>query len=320
MLINNLFEEVLVLPATDAEIDRLQIVSGFATASMASRHMEQLADLNHHVNIDLIIGMTRHSGIEKAQHLALQKLVKDKPFGMDFTCRYVVSGSPVHAKSYCWLKSGKPLIGFTGSANYTMTAFGKNQVESMEITGGQEVAEFFKIVRRNTTDCLDPEIENKIVLTESRKINDEQDRDSVPLSLLTKKTGDTPARSGINWGQRENRDRNQAYIHIPAEIANSGFFPDRFEQFTVLTDDGFSFIMVRAQDSGKGLHTTQNNAILGKYLRQRLGVPSGEYVTKQHLEEYGRHNITFTKIDDETYLLDFSQHLGVGESIEKSQK
>ena len=317
MLINNLFEEVLIVPATDAEIDRLLIVSGFATASMASKHMEELANLNQHVNIDLIVGMTRYSGIERAQHLALQKLVRDKPFGMDFTCRYVTSGSPVHAKSYCWTKRGRPFIGFTGSANYTMTAFGRNQVETMEITGGQEVADFFKYVRKSTVDCLDTEIENRVQLTESRKINDE--RDSISLSLLTKQPGQTPDRSGINWGQRLSRDPNQAYIHVPADIGRSGFFPDRYEQFTVLTDDNCSFIMVRAQDGGKGLHTTQNNAILGKYLRQRMGLASGEYVTAQHLEEYGRDNVTFTKIDDETYLLDFRPHRSFGEIIEENQ-
>ena len=180
------------------------------------------------------------------------------------------------------------------------------------------VTQFQASVLRSTADCLDSDIKNKVALTETRQIADSAS-ETVTLSLLNRRTGDTPSRSGINWGQRASRDRNQAYINIPADIGRSGFFPNRFEQFTVLTDDGDSFIMVRAQDGGKGLHTTQNNALLGEYLRARMRVPSGHYVTRQHLVEYGRTDVTLTKIDDETYLLDFRPNMGPGEDVESWQ-
>jgi hypothetical protein len=67
-------------------------------------------------------------------------------------------------------------------------------------------------------------------------------------------------------------------------------------------------ICVRAQDGGKGLHTTLNNSLLGTYFRYRLGVKEGEFVTKEHLLKYGRTDVTFYKIDNENYLLDFSVH------------
>jgi len=66
--------------------------------------------------------------------------------------------------------------------------------------------------------------------------------------------------------------------------------------------------MVRAQDGGKGLETTYNNSEIGEYLRARLNLNSGEYVTRQHLNAYGRTDVTFTKIDDETYFMDFSKN------------
>jgi hypothetical protein len=76
----------------------------------------------------------------------------------------------------------------------------------------------------------------------------------------------------------------------------------------VLTDDGKELICVRAQDNGKGLHTTLNNSLMGEYFRYRLGLPSGSFVRKKDLLKYGRTDVDFYKIDDETYLLDFSIH------------
>ncbi len=320
MLSEDLFREILIIPAMRQEINRLQIVSGFATAGMADRHMEKLAGIDQSISIDLIIGMPRQVGIEKAQHFALRKLSETQPYGLDFSCRYVVKGNPVHAKTYCWFEKNRPILAFAGSANYSLTAFGRSQIEVMTPADVYGIANFQADVRRNTTDCRDEHIETKIALTETRQIADlNSNVDTVTLSLLNHQTKETPERSGINWGQREGRNKNQAYINIPADIGGSGFFPDRAEQFTVLTDDGDSFIMVRAQDGGKGLHTTQNNALLGEYLRARMRVPSGHYVTRQHLIEYGRTDITFTKIDDETYLLDFRPNMGPGEDAETWQ-
>ena len=319
MLKDDLFREVLIAPATEPAIDCLQIVSGFATAGMADRHMEHLAKLEKSVRIELIVGMPRNSGIEKAQHFAFRKLVQTRPYGMDFTCSYVTRGNPVHAKTYCWFRAGNPVKAFVGSANYSLTAFGRSQIEAMSDGNAQSVAAFYSDLRRNATDCLNEDIESVVALTETRQVSD-KDGETVMLSLLDSRTGKTPTKSGINWGQRDGRDRNQAYINIPSDIRKSGFFPERAEQFTVLTDDGDSFIMVRAQDGGKGLQTTQSNALLGEYLRARMRIPSGHYVTRQHLVEYGRKDVTFTKIDEETYLLDFRPNLGPGEDAEGWQE
>lgn len=304
MLSDNLFDDILINPARAPEIDRLKIVSGFATAAIADRHMEQLGRMQKDINIELIVGMTSRSGMERAQHLMLQNLVRDVPYNVNFSCRYVCDAPPVHAKAYCWLAGDRPKAAFIGSANYTLTAFSTRQTEAMTKADPARVADFHSSVHARTISCLEADIAQRITLTQSPKIKDKS-ADSVTLSLLTR-AGETPTASGINWGQRDGRNRNQAYINIPAEINRKGFFPERRVQFTVLSDDHYSFVMVRAQDSGKGLHTTYNNAELGEYLRNRMGAGSGEYITRQHLLEYGRTDITFTKIDDETYFMNFS--------------
>ena len=316
MLTDDLFNRVLIAPAAEQGINRLRIVSGFATPNMAVRHMEQLSKCGAKIDIDLIIGMTRHAGIERARHVGFQKLASKGAYGLNINCRYVVKGNAVHAKTYCWLKDKQPILGFTGSANYSLTAFGKSQTENMTQDVAADTSNFYKKIKKQTEDCLLRNIESHLTLTEAKQFvapskrvsraNEQIDEAAgeVHLSLLTR-AGETPNRSGINWGQRANRDQNQAYINIPAKIGKSGFFPSRYEQFAVLTDDDESFIMVRAQDDGKGLETTQNNALLGAYLRSRMGLPSGIYVTRAHLEAYGRTFVTFKKIDEETYLMDF---------------
>jgi hypothetical protein len=76
----------------------------------------------------------------------------------------------------------------------------------------------------------------------------------------------------------------------------------------VVTDDGKDFFCVRAQKDkeGQAIETPKNNSLLGEYFRYRLGLKNGEFITRTHLEKYGRTDVTFYKIDDEGYYMDFS--------------
>ena len=47
-------------------------------------------------------------------------------------------------------------------------------------------------------------------------------------------------------------------------------------------------------------------SILGRYLRNRLGVTLKETITLETLEKYGRKTITLSLIDDGVYFADFS--------------
>lgn len=127
----------------------------------------------------------------------------------------------------------------------------------------------------------------------------------------------TPRRNKKDDATSASRDPNQAYIALPTPIQKSGFFPEynrfakgRNEQsrFTILTDDGRTFSCVRTSgDYGKEIETPQDNSELGRYFRERLGLPSGAFITPQDLKRYGRYDVAFYKLDDETYVMDFSQ-------------
>lgn len=313
---SDLFEKALIEPLKQA--NKLYIVSGYATAMMAIRHIEYAKRLKKELSIRLIVGMCPQDGMERKNHMAFVDL-QTKKFDVDFKCNYVVNRPPVHAKVYAWHKDNEPIVGLIGSANYTQNAFSASMREVLSFGCPKECFAYYNNLFDETVNCAEKNISDAVDIFDRKIIKQETEQEAqtaetspvfgLPketLSLLDDNTGETPVRSGINWGQRPEREPNQAYINIPAKIGRSGFFPDRFETFTVVTDDDKQFICVRAQDGGKGLHTTLNNSLLGEYFRFRLGLKNGEFVTKEHLLKYGRADVDFYKIDNENYWMDFS--------------
>ena len=47
---------------------------------------------------------------------------------------------------------------------------------------------------------------------------------SINIHLLDK-TGDV--QYGLNWGHRDNRDKNQSYLQLPSDVYKSDFFPKK---------------------------------------------------------------------------------------------
>ena len=173
---------------------------------------------------------------------------------------------------------------------------------------------FYQNIESDSIVCNHNEIEEFVKFYKNQKVKQfEQDVkhssfDKVTLSLLTSR-GDVGYGSGINWGIRRNgtkREPNQAYIGVPVQVAKSGFFPLEKTHFSAITDDNKQLILRIEQANNKALTTPLNNSLLGEYLRNRIGVPNGAFVTKEDLERYGRTDVTFYKIDEEQFFMDFS--------------
>lgn len=130
--------------------------------------------------------------------------------------------------------------------------------------------------------------------------------EAITLSLVTR-TGEPGTRSGLNWGQRPGRNPNEAYIPLPAKIAKSGFFPLEKRHFTAITDDRHQLILRIEQQNDKAITTPARNSDLGEYFRNRLGLANGAFVNRADLERYGRTDVVFIKLDEETCKSDFFQ-------------
>ncbi len=79
------------------------------------------------------------------------------------------------------------------------------------------------------------------------------------------------------------------------------------QHFLVITDDNHTLLLRVEQQNDKAITTPESNAKIGEYFRSRLSLEEGAYVWKADLERYGRTNVTFYKIDDEQFYMDFSQ-------------
>lgn len=324
MITENLFEEVLLRPSKS--FDKLKIISGYASSAMAYEHLDKLSG---RASIDLVVGMTSGDGLGIGAHKGFQELNTSTP---NFNCNYVVSKPPVHVKSYIWLKDEKPLLAFTGSGNYSQNTFFHRTKESFAEDNPDDCNNLFDLIKKSSLNCLDRAVDAKIkfyhelyrrnyiekafedavVAEPTTGLEPHLKEDCHVVSWLVSSTGETHnAGAGINWGQptltRTRGSPDEAYLAVPVGLVRTGFFPPKARHFTMVTDDNLSFDMVLAQgDIGKALETPKDNSLLGKYIRRRMGVPLGVYVTRQHFEAYGRTDVEICKIDNETYFMDFS--------------
>lgn len=319
--------DLVLLDPIKQGAENLKIISGYATNTMASWHIKKIAEAKdslNPINITLIVGMCGFDGISQAVHEGFKSIAsrKNEQKQSKFNCQYVIEGAPVHTKLYLWERKGVPFRAFMGSANYTQTAFSRLRRELMRECDPVQALKYYNELERDTMHCNHSEIEDKILITPTHPILEAEEAplvsiqgsgvESVTLTLLSR-NGETGTRSGLNWGQRTGREPNQAYIPLSAPIMRSGFFPlignrsgKDNPHFSVLTDDGINFVLRVEQENNKAITTPHNNSQIGEYFRGRIGVANGAYVWRRDLENYGRTNVTFYKLDDEQYYMDFS--------------
>jgi len=315
---DNTFRSIVLLDPIREGAERLKIISGYATHTMASWHITEITSQGFSpIDITLIVGMCPFDGVSKSVHEGFNGIIKRNgtPNQSNLICQYVIEGMLVHSKLYLWERNGNPFRAFMGSANYTQTAFSSLRRELIQECSPTDAAVYFENIEANSMYCNHAEVEDKIILTQAHPVLSAEENplvsvrgagvESVNLSLLSR-NGETGTRSGLNWGQRYGREPNQAYIPLPVDIARSGFFPLDKKQFSVLTDDGNQIILRVEQQNDKAITTPLNNSLIGEYFRKRINVANGAYINRHDLENYGRTHVTFYKLDDEQYVMDFS--------------
>ena len=123
ILIFDDFKRIALLDPIKQGAGHLKIISGYATPTMASWHIKEIAESEETLNpieITLIVGMCLFDGISRATHEGFKDVVyrnNDSQKAI-FTCLYVIAGAPVHSKLYLWEREGSPFRAFMGSANY----------------------------------------------------------------------------------------------------------------------------------------------------------------------------------------------------------
>ena len=321
MIIKDIAKTVLFDPLVQ-DVNELYIVSGYATPTMLSWYIKNL----YHKTLDpikiyLLVGMVPFDGVSVSVHEGFVQLVRSElPQEIaKLECSYVCDDPAVHSNLFIWAKDGSPLLAFSGSAYFVQSSFvGKHRQEVMNECDPQEAFEYYQSLIARSIYVHHAEVEEYVVihpthavldlentLVEGFDLMDQDGYQTVTLSLITR-SGEPGKRSGLNWGQRPGRNPNEAYISLPSKIAKSGFFPLEKRHFTAITDDRHQLILRIEQQNDKAITTPARNSDLGEYFRNRLGLANGAYVTRADLVNYGRTNVVFMKLDDETYYMDFS--------------
>jgi hypothetical protein len=306
MILNDLYKSTLIQP-TIIGCNQLFVVSGYASATFAHRHLND----GNNFSLSLIIGMPS----KKSDHLGYLSLYKK--FSNRFNGYYLHGSPPVHCKLYAWYQNENAIVGYSGSANYSQYGFFEsNQVNNLIDTDPKSIKCFYNKLLDRCIPIKDYAIDTVIQQPIYSSIDSslapgeiewEIPNKRVRISFLSR-YGELPERSGLNWGQRPEykREANQAYLSLKKDARKEGFLPKTALTFTLITDDNQSFDCVVAQQGRKSIQSTFDNSELGKYIRNRLGIPLGEMVTRNHLENYGRNDYTIEKINEETFLFDFS--------------
>lgn len=297
---------------------KLAILSGYASSAF----LYHIVDTYPDVEIELIIGMSSKDGIRRWDHERYQQIINQNP---QISVSYRTSLPGIHTKIYHWYRGGliPDSMTFVGSANFSWNGF-RDQGELLVETHGANIQDVFTL--SDVVPCTDPAIEQLINFYNVRMRRQSgtlvgvrqagalqtgsinlQNLAYVDLPLLLSNDTAIHERSGLNWGQRPGREPNQAYIPVSSSIhqLDPNFFPPLEQEFNMITDDGQQLMCVMAQANRKAIHTHENNSIMGRYFRGRIGVPLGARVDAMDVVNYGRTSVRIYKIDDETYFMDF---------------
>ncbi len=313
----SIVNEIFINPAS--ECDTLTIVTHKATPSMASWLLKTYEEKGiSDLSIELIISFPKRDSEDMFEPIILQnnhegfkELHKRFQDSQNvFSCSYYCGREYCSDNLYIWKRRGTVFLCFKTNCEFTQQNILNNKAAFVKVEDIDAVDNICSMVSGESIYCVHPEAEDYVIIRqkEEKGISEEcyNQNNFVTLPLITKKTGEPGQRSGLNWGQRMGRNPNEAYIPLPKDIAQSGFFPLHRQHFLVITDDHVTLLLRVEQQGDKAITTPASNALLGEYFRNRLNLKYGAYVSRADLDAYGRLDVTFYKIDEEQYYMDFS--------------
>lgn len=297
--------------------DELVILSGYLGPSPVSR-LETLP-----LESKVIYGMYGSEGIKPTLHKSLMNIQETTAPSLNI----LYSKIPVHSKCYLWRRDGTIIYALVGSANFSVNGL-TTPLREVLIEAPVDIYEvlnsYVDHITSNSISCLEG--------VTTRAVTRVLPTDKCLLSLL-QRNGDIHAAGGLNWGQNpENHTRpNDAYLPISVDQIRA--FPSMFppkqlaatergegrmqrhnDSVDIIWDDGKVMrgllegtVPVDGVDYPKQISSFPVKSELGLYIRQRLGVPDGAFVTKEDLERYGRFDVEVKLLEDGIYSFDFSK-------------
>jgi len=319
--------------------DELVVLSGYVGPHPV--HMLKTLPLKTTV----IYGMYGSEGIQRSLHSALihENQILDN-------VEILYSTMPVHAKCYIWKNKGEVVHALVGSANFStngLTTPYKEVLAETTMDTFDPLDQYLNMVLNETISCEDAVVKSNRKRSRRAEEDENYDPDVCRMPLFIKEKGKevVPTSSGINWGMAKltgsHVNINDAYIRIGADLLEH--YPQLFpmkqkepsddqevirrdhrhnDSIEIIWDDGTSMTgllegsVSKTDENGqkvlypKQISTTPRKAILGKYLRERMGIPEGKAITLTDFERYGRKTIDVSLQGEGIYYFDFSVNEG----------
>ncbi len=312
----------------------LKIATGYVSAD-AIIELMKVIEVNSKPHIDLLIGMHYFDKFTPTQYDAvksLDHLLRDKQLG----CIYLSDKRRYHGKMCSFADSSSCYSALVGSSNLSsITGVSESKYEvdclfeeqavvnnidttisEIILRLGTKISELPPITDFNVTNSL---LENQYGVT---KVSNSEYADI--LSTKTEVEFDIPAKtapkSNLNvfFGKgRENtstgfimpRPWYEVELIVSNKITRNDYYPKGCE-FTVYTDDHWSFKCSTNGDYSKNFRSADDLKILGRWIKGRLeasgALKIGTPVTAETLEKYGNDKITLSATrDPNIWLLNF---------------
>ncbi len=298
--------------------DELVVLSGYLGPSPVSK-LETLP-----VKSKVIYGMYGSEGIKPTLHKALLHIQENTPPSLNI----FYSKIPVHSKCYLWRNDGIIVYALVGSANFSVNGLTTPLREVlMEVPSDTYdiLNSYVEFITNNSISCLEG--------VTSRAVIRILPTDKCLLSLL-KRNGKIHNVGGLNWGQNEENHTRPNDAYLPISVDQIRAFPNIFppkqlvpteertegrvqrhnDAIDIIWDDGkvMRGLLEGTVEVDGVLYPKQISSFpvksdLGLYMRNRIGVTDGAFVTKEDLERYGRLDVEVKLLEEGIYSFDFSR-------------
>ncbi len=286
--------------------------------------------------LDLIVGMHLFEGFSYGQYDALcslNELLKNENLG----AIYLSSSFKYHGKVYLFQESDNRKISIVGSSNLTKISASEriydtdiisddvnltNSVENLLVSLREKGCEAIDKIDGDKLKILPPDnlFEDYLSVkkVDSNELANMQSlKTDIKFDILLKDEEKSnlnvyfgKPRVNFSNGSKLPRPWYEVELIVSKKVTENPNYPKPNTEFTVITDDGYTFNCKVSGDFSKNFRSANDLSILGRWIKGRMenkkALNIGEKVTNANFQKYGRNTITLTKTTRENiWFLDF---------------
>lgn len=315
----------------------LTIATGYFGADIIKNYHKSFIKISKKGSVRILIGMVFHKGLSKKQYDSLLKL-DEKLINQNTNSGVFISTKEYHGKLYLFDK-----VTFIGSSNFSHQGIaGRLECNTVinNINKRNDISSYIEFLfgQKFTKKLKEVDLHKKTQRKDLKKHEDYRINEIPDYNFIgsfdIKLRVDKQPNSSLNLHFDKGRVRNGLYTPRPwyeVEITTTSkeqknpLYPksklvkneskSRIGYFNAYVKTGrkiYKINMSVSSDSGKAIASSSASGgrgtlgyILKTHLINKNVLKFGDRITSETLDEYGRDTLTFKKINDENYLIEF---------------